>query len=127
LFNDQKLLCTINALYVVCCWKKNNLGAQIFFQKYPFIYISNRILKTNNAFKKEIYILLTFYTEILTRKVGLGDFFFICEKTNKSTLQLKISVQKVFFFVIKKTRDLAQVIQTSRLRVERNNQKKSSR
>jgi hypothetical protein len=42
--------------------------------------------------KKNIYG-ITFYTEILKRKVDLGDFiFFISEKTNKSTLQFKISV-----------------------------------
>jgi hypothetical protein len=53
--------------------------------------------------KKNIYG-ITFYTEILKRKVDLGDFIFISEKTNKSTLQLKISVQTVFSFVIENKR-----------------------
>jgi len=53
--------------------------------------------------KKNIYG-ITFYTEILKRKVDLGDFIFISEKTYKSTLQLKISVQKVFSFVIENKR-----------------------
>jgi hypothetical protein len=74
---------------------KKKLGAQIFFSKIS-LYIhryqtgfSKRIMPLK---KKNIYG-ITFYTEILKRKVNLGDFiFFISEKTYKSTLQLKICV-----------------------------------
>ena len=83
-YNDQKLLCTIN----VCCWKKIIWGRR-FFSKHRYqTGFSKRIMPLK---KKNIYG-ITFYTEILKRKVDLGDFIFISEKTYKSTLQLKISV-----------------------------------
>jgi len=91
-YNDQKLLCTINALYIVCCWKKN-WGVQIFFKNIPLYTYQTGFSKRIMPLKKKNIYGITFYTEILKRKVDLGDFiFFISEKTYKSTLQLKISV-----------------------------------
>jgi hypothetical protein len=86
--------------------KKKIWGRRFFLKISLYIHrdqtgFSKRIMPLK---KKNIYG-ITFYTEILKRKVDLGDFiFFICEKTNKSTLQFKISVQKVFSFVIENKR-----------------------
>jgi len=85
--------------------KKKIWGRRFFLKISLYIHrdqtgFSKRIMPLK---KKNIYG-ITFYTEILKRKVDLGDFIFISEKTYKSTLQLKISVQKVFSFVIENKR-----------------------
>lgn len=83
---------------------KKKLGAQIFLKNIPLYTYQTGFSKRIMPLKKKNIYGITFYTEILKRKVDLGDFIFISEKTYKSTLQLKISVQKVFSFVIENKR-----------------------